>query len=58
MYTTGKVCMGKTALLLNRDYNSVYNGKGIRIRIDTHEDPAEKLLGYIPKWRIKSIYLF
>lgn len=49
--------MVKTTLLLNMILNDIYNGEGIDF-IEPHGDAAEKLLDYIPKWRIKDVIYF
>lgn len=57
MYLIGKTGMGKTTLLLNMILNDVYNGEGVGF-IDPHGDASEKLLNYIPKWRVKDVIYF
>jgi len=57
MYVIGKTGMGKNTLLLNMILNDIYNGEGAGF-IDPHGNSAEKLLNYIPSWRIKDIIYF
>ncbi len=56
-YVIGKTGMGKTTLLENMFLSDVYAGHGC-CYIDPHGDTAEKLLDYIPSWRINDVVYF
>jgi len=49
--------MGKTTLLENMILSDIYAGYGC-CYIDPHGDTAEKLLDYIPSWRINDVVYF
>jgi type IV secretory pathway TraG/TraD family ATPase VirD4 len=57
MYIIGKTGMGKTTLLLNMILNDIYGNEGVCF-IDPHGDAVEKLLDYIPSWRINDVTYF
>lgn len=57
MYVIGKTGMGKTTLLENMILSDIYAGHGCAY-IDPHGDTAEKLLDYIPSWRINDVVYF
>ena len=57
MYVIGKTGMGKTTLLENMILSDIYAGHGC-CYIDPHGDTAEKLLDYIPSWRINDVVYF
>lgn len=57
MYVIGKTGTGKTTLLENMVMSDVLAGHGVCF-IDPHGDTAEKLLDYIPSWRINDIVYF
>lgn len=57
MYVIGKTGMGKTTLLENMILSDIYAGYGC-CYIDPHGDTAEKLLDYIPSWRINDVVYF
>lgn len=57
MYVIGKTGMGKTNLLENMILCDIYAGHGCAY-IDPHGDTAEKLLDYIPSWRINDVVYF
>lgn len=57
MYIIGKTGMGKTTLLENMFLSDVYAGHGC-CYIDPHGDTAEKLIDYIPSWRINDVVYF
>lgn len=57
MYIVGKTGMGKTTLLENLFLSDVYAGHGC-CYIDPHGDTAEKLLNFIPSWRINDVVYF
>lgn len=54
MYIIGKTGMGKTTLIENMVLQDIYNGHGVAY-IDPHGDTVEKILNYIPSWRINDI---
>lgn len=54
MYIIGKTGMGKTTLIENMVLQDIYNGHGVAY-IDPHGDTVEKILDYIPSWRINDI---
>ncbi len=57
MYVIGKTGMGKSVLLENLILSDIYAGHGA-CYIDPHGDTAEKLLDYIPSWRINDVVYF
>jgi DNA-directed RNA polymerase subunit RPC12/RpoP len=57
VYVIGKTGMGKTTLLENMILSDIYAGHGC-CYIDPHGDTAEKLLDYIPSWRINDVVYF
>ncbi len=56
-YIIGKTGMGKSTLLLNMMVQDIRTGKGLAL-LDPHGDLAEKILGYIPKSRVKDTIYF
>ncbi|MFH1712027.1 MAG: hypothetical protein ABH846_02205, partial [Patescibacteria group bacterium] len=57
VYVMGKTGMGKTTLLENMILSDIYAGHGC-CYIDPHGDTAEKLIEYIPSWRINDVVYF
>jgi DNA-directed RNA polymerase subunit RPC12/RpoP len=57
MYVIGKTGMGKTTLLENMILADIYAGHGC-CYVDPHGDTAEKLIDYIPSWRINDVIYF
>jgi len=57
VYVVGKTGMGKTTLLENFILSDIYAGHGA-CYVDPHGDTAEKLIDYIPSWRVKDIVYF
>lgn len=57
VYVIGKTGMGKTTLLENMILSDIYAGHGC-CYIDPHGDTAEKLLDFIPSWRINDVVYF
>jgi hypothetical protein len=57
MYVIGKTGMGKTTLLENMILSDIYAGHGC-CYVDPHGDTAEKLIDYIPSWRINDVVYF
>lgn len=57
VYVIGKTGMGKTTLLENMILADIYAGHGC-CYVDPHGDTAEKLLDYIPAWRINDVVYF
>lgn len=56
-YIIGATGTGKTTMLLQMIYQDILNGKGLAV-VDPHGDLTERLLGVIPKERIKDIVYF
>ena len=57
MYIVGKTGMGKTTLLENMVVQDIYNGHGL-CYIDPHGDTVEKILDFIPSWRMNDVVYF
>ncbi len=57
VYVIGKTGMGKTVLLENLILTDIYAGHGCAY-IDPHGDTAERLIDYIPSWRINDVIYF
>jgi DNA-directed RNA polymerase subunit RPC12/RpoP len=57
VYIIGKTGMGKTTLLENMILADIYAGHGC-CYIDPHGDTAERLIDYIPSWRINDVIYF
>ncbi len=57
VYIIGKTGMGKTTLLENMILSDIYAGHGCAY-IDPHGDTAEKILDFIPSWRINDVVYF
>ena len=57
MYIVGKTGMGKTTLLENMVVQDIYNGHGL-CYIDPHGDTVEKMLDFIPSWRMNDVVYF
>ncbi len=57
VYVIGKTGMGKTVLLENLTLSDIYAGHGC-CYVDPHGDTAEKLIDYIPSWRINDVVYF
>lgn len=57
VYIVGKTGVGKTTLMENMILSDIYAGHGC-CYIDPHGDTAEKLLDYIPSWRINDVVYF
>lgn len=57
VYIIGKTGMGKTTLMENMVLSDVYAGHGC-CYVDPHGDTAERLLDYIPSWRINDVVYF
>lgn len=57
VYAIGKTGMGKTALLENMILSDIYAGHGC-CYIDPHGDTAEKLIDFIPSWRMNDVVYF
>lgn len=56
-YVIGKTGMGKSTLLENLAIQDIQNGEGLCF-IDPHGSSAEKLLSYVPEWRMKDVVYF
>lgn len=57
MYIVGKTGMGKTTLIENMVLSDILAGHGV-CYIDPHGDTAEKILDYIPSYRINDVVYF
>jgi len=57
MYLVGKTGMGKSNLLENMAIQDIQSGKGVAF-IDPHGEAAEKLLDYVPSWRVNDVIYF
>lgn len=57
MYIIGKTGMGKTTLLENMILADIYAGHGC-CYVDPHGDTVNKILDYIPSWRINDVVYF
>lgn len=57
VYVIGKTGMGKTTLLENFVMSDIYAGHGLAY-IDPHGDTADKILDFIPPWRINDVVYF
>ena len=57
VYVLGGTGNGKTTMLEYAIVQDIERGKGVAV-VDPHGDLAEKLLGYIPKARIKDVIYF
>lgn len=57
VYVIGKTGMGKTTLLENFVLSDIYAGHGLAY-VDPHGDTADKILDFIPPWRINDVVYF
>ena len=57
VYVIGKTGMGKTVLLENMILSDIYAGHGC-CYVDPHGDTAERLIDFIPSWRINDVIYF
>lgn len=57
VYVIGKTGMGKTTLLENFVLSDVHAGHGV-CYVDPHGDTADKILDFIPPWRINDVVHF
>ncbi len=57
MYIVGKTGVGKSTLLLNMIRQDIENGEGAAL-LDPHGDLAEKILKFIPEYRLKDLIYF
>jgi CxxC-x17-CxxC domain-containing protein len=57
VYIVGKTGTGKTTLIENLVYSDIIAGRGI-CYVDPHGDTAEKMLEWIPNWRINDVIYF
>lgn len=57
MYIIGKTGTGKSTFLENMIVQDIQNGHGVAF-IDPHGGSADKLLDYIPDWRINDVIYF
>lgn len=57
VYVVGKTGMGKTTLLENMILSDIYAGHGC-CYVDPHGDTVQKIIDYIPSWRINDVVYF
>ncbi len=57
MYIIGKTGTGKSTFLENMIVQDIQNGHGVAF-IDPHGGSADKLLDYIPEWRLNDVIYF
>ena len=57
MYVVGKTGMGKSTLLENMVIQDIRNGRGMAV-VDPHGDLVEKVLKYIPSYRVNDVIYF
>src|SRR5688572_20012868 len=57
MHVLGAPGTGKSTLLLNSIVQDILAGEGVAV-LDPHGDLVEKVIGYIPTWRIPDVILF
>jgi len=57
VYVIGKTGMGKTTLLENFVLSDIYAGHGV-CYVDPHGDTADKILDFVPPWRINDVVHF
>ncbi|MCH7491976.1 type IV secretion system DNA-binding domain-containing protein [Patescibacteria group bacterium] len=57
MYLIGKTGMGKTTVIENMVISDIRSGKGVAL-VDPHGDLVEKVLDYIPSYRINDVVYF
>ena len=57
MYLIGKTGVGKSTLLENMIYSDVHNNQGLAV-IDPHGDLIQKILNFIPSYRINDVIYF
>lgn len=57
VYIIGKTGMGKTTIMENMVLSDIYAGHGC-CYVDPHGDTAERLLDYVPSWRINDVIYF
>lgn len=57
MYLIGKTGMGKTTVLENMVISDIQAGRGLAL-VDPHGDLVEKVLDYIPSYRLNDVVYF
>jgi len=57
MYLIGKTGMGKSTILENMIVEDIRAGRGVAV-VDPHGDLAEKVIQYIPNYRINDVIYF
>jgi len=57
MYIIGKTGMGKSTMMENMFLHDIYAGHGVAL-VDPHGDFAEKMLDFIPSWRLNDVVYF
>ena len=57
MYVIGKTGMGKSTLLENMIIDDIRGGRGVAV-VDPHGDLVEKILDFIPSFRVNDVVYF
>lgn len=57
MYIIGKTGMGKSTMMENMMLHDIYSGHGVGL-VDPHGDFAEKIIDFIPSWRMNDVIYF
>jgi len=57
MHVLGAPGTGKSTLLLNGIVQDILAGEGVAV-LDPHGDLIDKVIGYIPEWRIPDVIVF
>jgi CxxC-x17-CxxC domain-containing protein len=57
VYVIGKTGMGKTTMLENMILADIFAGHGVAY-VDPHGDTADKILDFIPPWRVNDVVYF
>lgn len=54
MYIIGKTGMGKSTMMENMMLSDIYSGHGVGL-VDPHGDFAEKIIDFVPSWRMNDV---
>jgi len=57
MYIIGKTGVGKSTVQENMIINDIYSGHGVAV-VDPHGDLVEKIINYIPSYRVNDVIYF